>query len=200
MTAPVAPGDDEIVEAMWDAYSAVRDKDLHASCRPAMAAALAVARPMILRQAAQGVPASTMRSAEEVRAEMGICREKSRNSDYYYAGWVDAFNWVLNEQETGTMTEETTVADNLRHHLESVVRDGVRDLVMGLVRGEKVNGVFPENEKMAAEIRTYGDQRAREALERAVKMVEAADWKKPAEIRTVCERLRTLIPKGHAND
>ena len=98
------------------------------------------------------------------------------------------------------MTEETTVADNLRHHLESVVRDNVRDLVTSLVRGEEVNGVFPEHEKMAAEIRAYGDQRDREALELAVKMVEATDWKNPAEIRTVCEQLHTFISKGPTND
>jgi hypothetical protein len=55
-----APGDDEIVEAMWDAYSAVRDKDLHASCRPAMTAALAAARSMIEGQTAQAAPASTI--------------------------------------------------------------------------------------------------------------------------------------------
>lgn len=62
--------------------------------------AVAAARPMILRQAAQ-----TMRSAEEVRAEierLNIAARDVEGLSGYGAiyGRLAALRWVLNEQET----------------------------------------------------------------------------------------------------
>ena len=49
-------------------------------------------------------------------------------------------------------------------------------------------------------IRAYGDQREREALERALSLIEAVDWKYPQNIISVCCAIRALIPKGPTND
>ena len=106
--------DDKIVEAMLDAWYGDEDwKSMNAQfMRRDMLATLAVARPMILRQATQAVPASTMRSAEEVRAEIEYQTKsamawKETNGPIAKGAGRDCevrasvLCWVLNEQETG---------------------------------------------------------------------------------------------------
>ena len=71
-------------------------------------AILPIARPMILRQAARAAPASTMRSAEEIRAEIERLKQIYDEIVGWYGktasycdGKLNALRWVLKEQEKG---------------------------------------------------------------------------------------------------
>ena len=113
--SPAAPGDDEIVEAI----AKVLFEGKLASIQPGpnvplswgdasngwkaehiddARAILPIARLMILRQAAQAAPASAMRSAEELRAEI---KRLGQAASFGGIGYLRALCWVLNEQETG---------------------------------------------------------------------------------------------------
>ena len=100
----LAPGDDEIVRAMDLAY---RKAGVLSPTLNQLRAALAAARSMILRQAAQAAPASTMRSEAEVRAEIEQWNTRlnevglSELETTTYSVIINALRWALNEQEAG---------------------------------------------------------------------------------------------------
>ena len=99
-----APGDDEIVEAvamkLVEALSGKMTEYATHELRTnpkALEPFRNAARSVILRQAAQAATASTMRSAEEVRAEI---ERLGQAASFEGIGYLRALRWVLNEQET----------------------------------------------------------------------------------------------------
>ena len=94
MTNNTTPSDDEIVEAIIGALDKSEPHTFESRARKIFAAI----RPMILRQATQAAPASTMRSAEEIRAEIERIHQQ-RFMNAHDDTRVLTLSWVLKEQE-----------------------------------------------------------------------------------------------------